>query len=49
MKLEKIPKRVSVEYKPDYGVNYAKGEMKGRHDYYSGEDIDTAPELKEIT
>ena len=35
MKLEKIPKRVSVEYNPEYGADYAEGGMKDRNDSYS--------------
>ena len=46
-KMEKMPERVSVDYNPDYGIDYGEGEIKDRNDYYCDEDVDPALEMNE--
>ena len=39
-KKEKMSQRVSVEYNPDYGIDYGGAEIKDRNNYYANEDSD---------
>ena len=42
-----MPKRESIDYNPDYGVDYGEAEIRDQNDYYFDEDIDPALEMKE--